>query len=420
MDNNNQRIGFIYFSEPTYFINRKIQTWLPALHDLGANTVIFGSDFSKAIPEDVFNCARVNDLTPVVHFKAELPLARKLNDVAFLLDVYSRWGVSDVILGDKPNLKLAWPTSGWHYENLVDHFLDRFIPLANHAVRIGLTPVMAPLQAGGDYWDTAFIELLLKGLMRRRLDAILDQLCLSCYGYTFNKPLSWGQGGPERWPGSKPYLTPNGQEDQLGFNNFEWLNRIGQKVTRKDYPVIILDAGNSGMQYSRQDGDSSVHDIRAIYKELNGNEESRDLFAKDSIKYCAFSLETILDRTIGVLSIENLNSVFKDENNVATGKNNYDENKKLISHYLLLPSHTSGVADVVLNKVRPIIKKFQPTVGFSLEEAVLAKKVSVYPDEILFSDADLNQLRSSGCIVELLPESGIEIATRIQETSINR
>jgi hypothetical protein len=85
-----------------------------------------------------------------------------------------------------------------------------------------------------------------------------------------------------------------------------------------------------------------------------------------------------------------------------------------IKHYLLLPLHQSGVSDAILNKVRPIVKAFQPTIGFSLNEASMAEKVSIYPDPSIFSEDDINQLRTSGCIVDILPESGIDIATSLQ------
>lgn len=85
--------------------------------------------------------------------------------------------------------------------------------------------------------------------------------------------------------------------------------------------------------------------------------------------------------------------------------------KKVISNYLLLPMYDSGISDVVMNKVRPIIKQMHPTIGFSLKEAATAETVMVYPDSHIFSDEALNQLRASGCVVKVLPDSGIEIAT---------
>ena len=79
-----------------------------------------------------------------------------------------------------------------------------------------------------------------------------------------------------------------------------------------------------------------------------------------------------------------------------------------------MPAYKTGVSDVVLSKVRPIIKKFQPTIGFSLEEAIWAHKVTIFPDSGLFPDEMINRLRLSGCVVDVLPESGIEIATSLQ------
>jgi hypothetical protein len=91
-----------------------------------------------------------------------------------------------------------------------------------------------------------------------------------------------------------------------------------------------------------------------------------------------------------------------------------DGDHKFLSHYLLLPSYASGVSDVVLNKIRPLIKNLKPTVGFSLEEALHASKVSIFPDPNIFKDEHIRTLRQAGCKVEILPNSGIEIATYLQ------
>jgi hypothetical protein len=201
MDRNKQALGFEYFSSPEFLVLKRVRDWLPVLKQLGASAVVIQSGFDKAIPEDIFLAARDQQLTPVVHFTMELPLARKFNEVAFLMDVYAKWGVSEVILGNKPNSKSSWTATAWHYDSIVDHFLDRFIPLANHAVRAGLSPALPPLQPGGDYWDTAFVELVLGGLKRRQMEGILDCLSLTSYGYTFNRPLSWGgrRSGTVAW-----------------------------------------------------------------------------------------------------------------------------------------------------------------------------------------------------------------------------
>ncbi|MGI6741895.1 MAG: hypothetical protein ACOX7C_10575 [Brevefilum sp.] len=410
-----QSFGFSYFTSPKFKVNVVVHDWLSQLRRLGASTLIIRADFEKAIPEDVFIIAQKNGLSPIVHFDGELPLARKLNDVAFLFNAYAKWGCSKVILGDKPNNKSAWPTSGWHYENLVDHFLDRFIPLASHAIKIGIDPVLSPLQPGGDYWDTAFIDLALNGLKRRRLDEILSNLTLASYGYTFNRPLSWGRGGPERWSASRPYHTPKGQEDQLGFNNFNWVQTTSQRIIGETLPVMILDAGNTGTIRSQTDPSLILRNIGKIYKgcfedPIADSENDENIKFGDLVYTCSFDLETLIQAKGPDLKSDDLNRVF-DLQNTTNNKGGEKGRNKFITNYLLLPKYDSGISDVIMNKVRPLIKKLHPTIGFSLQEAATAKTVMVYPDPHLFTDEALNQLRASGSVVKVLPESGIEIAT---------
>jgi hypothetical protein len=417
MNRDKLQIGFMYFSNHKFLINKTLKDWISVLRQLGTSLIIFDSTFTNAISEDAITMAQTNGIEPVIHFTSELPLARKFNEVSILLDVYQKWGVKKIIFGDRPNTKQYWVNAGWHYENLVDHFLDRFLPLANYGVQIGIDPVMPPLQPGGDYWDTAFAELFLKGLRQRRMDEILEKLILAAYGFSFNKPLNWGSGGPQRWPLSKPYLTPEGQEDQIGFNNYEWLQAQSERTIGIEKPVIVLNAGHSGTLYSQPDPKETLSAIRMIYSACNGNqneEEQESMMIDDDVMAINFSLDTlqqICQEEISPMLLQDLFTNTEEEKKSGEGLQASD---KIISHYLLLPSHTSGVSDAVLNKVRPVIKKFHPTVGFSLEEAVFARKVSIYPAPLLFGESQINELRASGCVVEILPESGIDIATSIQ------
>ncbi len=421
MDKNIRKLGFIYFENPKYVVKKQVDTWLPALKRLGASYVIFKAGFRYNISEDVFICAEEHGLEPIVHFKSELPIARKFNDVALIMDAYAKWGVRHILLGDKPNTKAAWRDAGWHYENLADHFLDRFIPLANHMIRIGINPVLPPMQPGGDYWDTAFLELVAKGLKRRKLDGVLEELVLASYGYTFGKPLSWGKGGPERWSASKPYSTPEGQEDQLGFHNYAWTQAHVQRQLGRELPVMIMDAGSPGGKSGSQDQSQVLADMKAISRGLRDGSAPDDegmegLDVNDDMLFgCFYSLDTIsslLNEPMSYSSLES--SIFsspKSHQHTAPG----GKQTKNIPRYLLLPSYQAGVSDALLNKVRPIIKKFKPTVGFSLDEASMAQRVMIYPDPHVFTDEQIKGLRAAGCAVEILPESGIEIATFLQE-----
>ena len=418
-----QSIGFTYFSTPEYLIRKRVETWFPIMSQLGGTQVILPATFSRAIPEDVFQTAKEYGLEPIVHFTTELPLARKFNDLSVILDSYARWGVQYVILGDKPNTKAAWQGTGWQYDNLVDHFLDRFIPIANYVEQIGMTPVLSPLQPGGDYWDTAFIEKVLTGLKRRKMTALLEKICLASYGYSFGRPLSWGAGGPERWPSSRPYLTPEGQEDQIGFQNFEWLQAIALRATGRKIPVFILDAGNTGNTSVAQAADPIIENIQLVLEACRGTGIETTVATgenpqlNNNLLGCTFSLDTLLKVFDGELAIDVLASIFKPGNKGISALFNGSKSQKQISHYLLLPWHDSGVSDVVLNKVRPVIKQLRPTIGFSIEEAAKASKVTVFPDPLLFTDTVIDDLRSAGCSVEVLPQAGIEIATHLQRTA---
>lgn len=416
-----QNIGFSYFSGQEFLVRNKVETWFPIIKQLGATQIVLESGFDRAIPEDVFELARENGLEPIIHFTAELPLARKFNELSIILDAYAKWGVKYIILGDKPNIKSAWLTAGWHFDHLVDHFLDRFIPIADYVERIGMIPVLPPLQPGGDYWDTAFLEMVVQGLKRRQMTPLLEKLCLSSYGYTFDQPLSWGEGGPERWPSTKPYFTPDGQEDQLGFQNFEWVQEVVKKVLGKRLPALILDAGNPWIQPIDADPEKVIESIQIILEACKGHENAslEDQMTypilNGSILACVFSLDTLQQMMGGEVSVASLQSIFNQ------GQGNKQASlepfQKQIDHYLLLPAHDSGISDVVLNKVRPIIKQLRPTIGFSIEEAKIAKKVSIFPDPVVFTDDAIKSLRTAGCVVEILPESGIEIATHLQGTT---
>ncbi len=55
-----------------------------------------------------------------------------------------------------------------------------------------------------------------------------------------------------------------------------------------------------------------------------------------------------------------------------------------LQHYLLLPTFEWGIADWHLDVIRPFVKKYLPTIGFSLDDAVLARDVTVIGNDECF------------------------------------
>ncbi len=412
--------GFTYFSAPEHYLQPHMNHWLGLLKNFGAEYVIFNANFDVAVPEDVISIAKTNGLAPIIHFNQKLPFRKAYSETTSLLEVYKKWGVDTIIVGDTPNLKTAWENVSWQVNTLVDRFLDEFIQLAQFAIHIGQAPILAPLYPGGDFWDTAFLELLLQGLKQRHEHEIIEHLILASYGITFNKPLSWGRGGFEIWPGVKAYQHVKDQENQIGFCNFEWVQAVSQRVFGEKHPVIILDAGNpTGGDQLEADKDNLLV-IEELIRSMFGPDDNRpyslseSISPKNSLMGITFSLDTI-KAVSGKSSIEEfLRNSFPSKSPSRNEEKGTLNEEKIFTHYLLLPAYESGIPEVIINKVLPYVKAFLPTVGFSIDEASFAKKVTVYPDPYLFPVEKINYLRNSGCSIEILPETGIDIATLIQ------
>lgn len=85
----------------------------------------------------------------------------------------------------------------------------------------------------------------------------------------------------------------------------------------------------------------------------------------------------------------------------------------LIDHYLLLPTYKWGTPEHILEKVRPILQQDKPTIGFSIDEAMMARKVTVWNENGAFSDSEIEELRKSGCIIDEKVINGIEVALEV-------
>ncbi len=150
------RLGFHYYPDTLHYRNADLEIWLPELTALGASWLVLKAPADRAIPENFIRGLIQAEITPILQF--DLPLAKPVPsiDLEPLMLAYARWGVKAVLLFDRPNSHRVWPPYFWVQEDLVNRFLERFIPLANLTLRAGLLPVFPALEPGGGYWDTAF------------------------------------------------------------------------------------------------------------------------------------------------------------------------------------------------------------------------------------------------------------------------
>ena len=427
-------LGFHYFDDTVHYSNQDLETWLPELERLSASWVILLSDSSRAIPEQFITGLIDAGITPIIHFRLRLPDAPSVDELKPLLTAYQRWGVKLVAFFDKPNDSSSWSSAGWSHQDLVERFMDRFLPLALEALRLGLTPVFPPLMPGGSYWDTSFFKSSIQSLQRRGQQTVLENMAAGAYAYTFGHELTWGEGGPEKWPQSRPYLTPSGAQDQRGFNNYIWLRSIASSLGVEEMPVILFGAGikQPDSFYSPEVHAEIVQSTLARVKTTDPSNETNAVLA------CNFWLlaadqdsETISQAWIKpdgevLPAVRVLSSASKatrstrqtasqPEPPVSKVESSPVAVEHPIEHYLLLPVYEWGIADWHLEVARPFILKYQPTIGFSIKEAALAKKVTVIGGDKTFSDDEINQLRSSGCIVDQITGDGTSIATQLLE-----
>ena len=153
----------------------------------------------------------------MLHFHlnpADLPSP---DEIGLLFQSYRRWGVRAAALFDQPNSHKNWQATAWAQTDLVERFLDLYLPLADASLRAGLTPIFPPLKPGGDYWDTAFLRAALQSLQRRSQHNLLNQLIIGAYAQAGERTLQWGAGGPERWPNAVPISLLQAQKISVAF-----------------------------------------------------------------------------------------------------------------------------------------------------------------------------------------------------------
>lgn len=418
------RLGIHYFPDTIHYREADLQTWLPELTSLGINWIVLESESDRAIPESFITGLIAARIRPILRFRFLAEQPPSCTDLRILLDVYARWGVHEVIFFDRPNDRSSWPASSWAQQDLVERFLDRFIPLAEAAQAAGITPIFPPLEPGGSYWDTAFLRTALLSMVRRKQEKLAASMGLAVYAWTHGRPLDWGFGGPDSWPRTRAYLTPEGSQDQIGFRIFDWYQAIAQSVLRLPLPVYLLQAGWLGPDVPLEDSmkDPTLTIARLLVgeagmEEMAGNPPPE---IPPEVVCGAFWLLSC-SPSLPELSQAWFDAEAKPREKVEIFRAWRARSKvtqlgaNRIKHYLLLPTYDWGIDEVHLDAIRPFLRKHRPAVGFSLDEAVLADCVTVIGDETTYPEDTLNRLRQAGCRVERIQGDGTTIASLLAE-----
>ena len=437
----NTRLGLHYFPDTLHYRDMDLRVWLPELRSLGISWIVLSAPVDRAIPED-FICGLLQaGVEPILHFTFHLNPITDTDDLATLFSAYASWGVRYVMLFDRPNSRNAWTAAAWAQTNLVDHFLDRYLPLAERLIEAGLAPIFPPLEPGGDYWDTAFLRAALESMLQRNQTRLLDQLILGVYAASGEQSLEWGMGGPERWPGARPYQTPPEEQDQCGFCIYDWYRTITQAVLGKALPIMLFSVGSPGMFLTKEQWKISAeeHAQRNIILAQLASGMPQLPFSDplpDEIKACNFwLLATTQDNpqcvqawyqpegqtlpVVGMLrQLQSERAKLSAPSPVevapvietSTNKSASLEVNRPIAHYVLLPVKDQGKTEFYLDSIRPFVMKYFPTIGFSDEEALLAGQVTIISEGYEFPEERVQKLRAAGCRVVHLSGSGTELA----------
>ena len=411
-----KKIGFHYFQDLNHYQSRDLALWQPELDALQAGWLVLKASPKFAIPEEFISGLLESEVQPIIHFDFPVNSDYRPEDLRILLSSYARWGVKYVIFFDRPNMKSSWLHDTWSQGDLVERFLDRYLPFVRVAEQNGLTPIFPPLQPGGDYWDLSFLKKVLNLVKQRRSLDFVSNLHIAVSSQTFNHPLSWGAGGKRNWKVPRPYSKSEiGEEDHIGFNTWQWYADLVNSILGISPKMFLFYFGSSDINQSVLDPKVSFEEL--IDFAMNPSEEAgRAAEQKNNIQACLFWIlstsepnengETAFFDVTGKVKVPEIKTYKEKLEHTRKQNLEYAVSDRLaewiypIDHYLLLPSYEWGVPENTFDRIRPIMRDSRPTIGFSLIEATNARKVTVWNENGAFSVKDIDILREAGCLVD--------------------
>lgn len=455
------RLGFHYFQDHDHYRTEDLLFWVPRLKTFGTAWLVLNGEISRAIPEDFIKGLKKEKIEPIIHFRLGLSHPIAIDQLEPLLSVYSKWGVRNIIFFENPNQQISWGNQRWSQPNLIEAFVDQFLPLAKTTINLGMTPFFPAMIPGGQYWDTVFLQQSLEEIKKRDAVEILSKLGISAYGWSWGKSLDWGAGGIERWPKTKPYRIPLDSQDQRGLRTYEWYQSVARKVIGKNCPIILLQMGlvnepvfsTSSNDINKNNINNAETNIKLI--QLLNNENVLEL--ESSSELLQPISDMVICGNIWLMSCNSLQQKYKgyawwnEDGNLAempasvlrsiqaSSKNVSERDGILmfgksagdnhpISRYLFFASLEDFLQNEHRWDVQEYLMRYQPTIGFSLNEAAQAAIVDIGSDENQVPESVLEALRECGCSVRRLQEThkkiinedyGVELADFPYEKDIN-
>jgi hypothetical protein len=458
---NDNGIGFAFFPDVNHTGRADLDLWSPRLQSMGASWLILQTTPSVPIPDSFLQRLMMEGIEPVVMIREDRIGSMNMEDLTYNLSSLADSGVNYVVIYDRPNVRANWAPAEWIKPQLVERFVDFLAPAIKLVANAGMIPVLPPLEPFGEYWDTAFLQTMLASLKRRGFSGILKNAAVGMRNFCNNRELDWGKGGREAWPQWKPYAPVTEGQDHRGFHLFEWYQPIIKEVLGHEMPLLTCANGpQSGMNDNGTTLDQQVYTNRVqqmaramierqlpsyvmnhafwlISAERNDPNYSQRWFNPDGTPAspavsCLEDLVSAASKTAP--SAPKPAPVYPTRrtqfNNHATRqrvapspvmpKTRMAPKQKNINHYLLLPTFEWGAARWYMDIVQEYVAAVLPTVGFSIDEAGLAQRVTIVGNEQGIDAVTEQKLRDNGCQVERIAgKTGQETQLLLQQLARN-
>jgi hypothetical protein len=247
---NDTGLGFHYYPDTQHYSPHDLERWLPELKHMGTSWLVLWSSVDPPIPEFFLQGLVRNEIEPLVRVMTPAFQPLDASQVEDLFGAYARSGVHYVEVFCEPNCASKWSPQAWYRPSIVEKYLDLLTPCLERMQATGLYPFFPALRPGGDYWDLSFLDTALQALVSRQGTSLVDNMVVGMHNHAFDRPLTWGQGGQERWPLARPYFTARGSEDHLSFNLFEWYDEVIRAAVGRSLPLLCMGSAVAGEPYS--------------------------------------------------------------------------------------------------------------------------------------------------------------------------
>jgi hypothetical protein len=412
------RTGFHFFHDLDHYTIGQVDQWHRLTGEYSGGFVVLLSPTDRAIPETILDYFLCREIVPIIQFDYHALRQADPHDVDLLLSHYYRSGITLLQLAGYINQKEYWQDPS-RADSILEFIAEAVVWFHQLAVVKGFTHVLPKMVPGGDYWDLIVLEQVLKAIEQTELG--LSSLVLSYSAWTFDHSLLWGEGGQAKWIQALPYQKAISGEDHRGFLGFAWYQEIAVKVLGYKLPVILLDAGRKNVDVVADSAAEFVVQFRKICDFLV---DPRKLALMDRVTGVCFSFTPDFYGEEVIATIQSYMPRWEGKKKTQSVEHTVTklltdepekENLKQIKHYLLLPKYEWGIAKWHLEAAIPFIQKYHASVGFRLEEAYQAEKVTIVMDNDVFPDGILGELHERGCDVRVLRGDGTKIAALLAE-----